>query len=94
MTQPIKSPEARTESAKADSVKRVVSPRIRRLSVLAPALALAAIGGATDTTIFMPKWKAEPGDPIGRTSKDGEPFTDSRGRKYVRDEKGTIRRVG
>jgi len=64
------------------------------MTMLAPMLALAALGGASEASTYMPKWKFESGDPIGRTAKDGEIFTDSRGRKYVRDAKGTVRRVG
>lgn len=75
--------------------QRMVSPRLRRMTMLAPMLAAAAIlNGPADASTYLPRWKSEPGDPIGRGSKAGEPFTDSRGRKYVRDAKGTVRRVG
>ena len=33
------------------------------------------------------------GDRLGAGTTDGKPFTDSRGRVYVRDDKGTIRRI-
>lgn len=80
--------------APAVGLQRTVSPRRRQLTMLAPMLALAAISAATNETAYIPRWKFESGDPIGRGVKDGEPFTDSRGRKYVRDSKGTVRRVG
>jgi len=79
----------------ADSQQRMVSPRLGRMSMLAPMLAAAAIlNGPADASTYLPRWKFESGDPIGRGSKAGEQFTDSRGRKYVRDAKGTVRRVG
>lgn len=37
--------------------------------------------------------KMEPGYPLGAGTEDGKPFTDAHGRTYVRDARGTIRRV-
>jgi len=34
-----------------------------------------------------------PGAAIGQGEETGKTFTDSKGRKYIRDEKGTIRRA-
>lgn len=41
----------------------------------------------------LPRQSFVPGDAIGRGAKPGEIFDDGNGRKYVKDEKGTIRRA-
>jgi hypothetical protein len=89
------SKEHEPQSGEAVRCSALVSPRRTRLTMLAPMMAVAALAaGTSGVSTYMPRWKFESGDPIGRTAKDGEPFTDSRGRKYVRDAKGTVRRVG
>lgn len=64
-----------------------------QMTLMAAAAALAALDGPVDMTAFLPKYKPETGTRLGGGSPAGEVFTDSNGRSYVRDEKGTIRRL-
>ena len=80
------------------SVPVSVRPRLmsRGTPMLMAALALASLGAASTlpTSIApMPGQPKCPGFPIGAGAETNKPFTDSRGRKYARDAKGTVRRV-
>ena len=59
-------------------------------------LAIAAMAGALSNAdglgAVRPR-KIEPGQRLGGRAREGEEFSDSRGQRYVRDARGTIRRV-
>lgn len=54
------------------------------------AAALACVSNATK----LPRigWRGEVGIPIGAGTEEGQIFTDSAGRKYAKDKRGTVRR--
>lgn len=87
-----------SETLNAGSLDPVVRPRLisRRTPMLMAALAMASLGAASTLPTSIAPMRGQPkcpGFPIGAGEENGKPFTDSRGRKYVRDSKGTIRRV-
>jgi hypothetical protein len=83
----------RNASEAAVRLERVVRTRRTPMAVAIVGAALASVSMSNTDHIAkmfpMPKWK--PGKPLD--SHDGKPFTDSKGRVYTRDAKGTIRRV-
>ena len=69
---------------------------MRLTPMLIASLAIASFGAASTLPTSIAPMRGQPkcpGFPIGAGEETGKPFTDSRGRKYMRDSKGIIRRV-
>lgn len=70
--------------------------RNQHTAMLLAMASFASYGASTSTpyTRALDSFKAKDvGDRLGAGTTDGKQFTDSRGRVYVRDDKGTIRRI-
>lgn len=71
-----------------------LNTRLNRAALLALSAAFAGVasvpGAMPMSDLAAP---SAPGWPIGLAVPPNTPFTDSRGRRYVRDERGVVRRV-